>query len=342
MSWPVVTGRELTRHAVRFAVRREFRGLRVATDDPLLDAAMAHENDQSQWEYAFRWPGPVRIEPTHGYVVTADGGLVAESVPYSRYVGMPPPLPDGPVVRVDAVVSLREDGDANYYHFLDDVLGRLELFDRVGVDHRTPLLISARLAGQPYFRSALRLSSALRARTWLVQQPGEVVQAGEVVFGKPLPHARTTLAAVADLFDVPPADPPADPAGGRRVLLVRARARGRYVRNAAAVEAVCRERGFEVVDPDLMDLAEQVEVFSGARYVVGPHGAGLVNLLWRRGAPASLLELFPPESTPAHYQWLCRSFGFTWSGLRGDGGSAADGFTVDPDRVAAALDRLLA
>jgi capsular polysaccharide biosynthesis protein len=126
------------------------------------------------------------------------------------------------------------------------------------------------------------------------------------------------------------------------VLLVRAAARGRHVRNAAEVEQVCRERGFEVVDADLLALDEQVALFGSTRYVVGAHGAGLVNLLWRRGAPCSLLELFPPDASPAHYHWLCASFGYGYDALRGTAGSTAEGFDVDPDALARAVDRMAA
>lgn len=337
LAWTAEPADRVASHLLHAASRREFAGTPVEVDDPVLAASLEEQNRAAQWEYAYRWPGPVLIEPTHGYVCPAPGRLVLESVPYAWQVGLPPPLPAEPDIRVPAVVSLREDGDGNYYHFLDDLLGRLDLFDRVGVDDRVPLLVRSELTERDYFRCALRLSPRLRRREWLVQRPGSVVEAGEVVFGKALPHARGTLNAVADLF------PGAygDPAGRRRVLLVRDPRRGRHLRGQAAVEQLCRERGFEVVDTDRLDLAEQIELFRGVRHVVAPHGAGLANLLWRRGAPCSLLELFPPDATPAHYHWLCASYGFSYDALRGDVGSAAGGFGVDLDRLADALDRLL-
>lgn len=310
----------------------------VPVADPVLARSLAEQDAAPQSEYAYAWREPCLVEPVHGYVVTGPGRLVEESVPYSWHVGLPPQPPGPPAVQVPALVSLRDDGDGNYYHFLDDVLGRLVLFDRLGVDPALPLLIRASLARRPYFVAALAMSPRLRARRWLVQEPGQTVGAGEVVFGKALPHSRSTLEPVADLLQ--PAPPPG-PDEGRRVLLVRDPARGRHLRNAAEVQQVCVELGFEVVDADRLDLAAQVALFAAARHVVGPHGAGLVNLLWRRGRPASLLELFPPDASPAHYHWLCSSFGFAYDALRGSEGSTAGGFTVDADRLAAALHRQL-
>lgn len=329
--WQVEPPAVVARHLLHAASRRSFLGAPLRVADPVLRASLAEQDRAPQWEYAYRWPGPVLVEPVHGYLVTAPGRLVAESVPYSRHVGPPPPLTAAPALRVPALVSLREDGDGNYYHFLDDVLGRFELLDRLGVDPGLPVLISPRLAAAGYFRTALELSAALRARQWLVQDGP--VEAGEVVFAKPLPHAPPTLAAVADLFDVRHGDP----AGERRLLVLRDPKRGRHLTQGAEVEALCRERGFEPVDCDRLTMREQVALFRQARHVVGPHGAGLVNLLWRRGAPADLLELFPPDTSPAHYHWLCTSFGFGYDALRGVDGSAATGFRVDLDALAAAL-----
>lgn len=335
--WQVEPADRVEPHLLHAASRREFAEVRVRVADPVLAASLRQQDACPQWEYAYRWPGPCVVEPSLGYVLTAPGRLVAESLPYWRHIGWPSSDAAAPTQRVPALVSLRDTGDINYYHFLDDVLGRLELFDRVGVPEDVPLLVSAALAAQPYFRAALRRSSRLRARRWLVQPPDEAVGADEVWFGKAMPHSRRTLSAAADLLEAPAADPAAQ----RRVLLVRAAARGRHLSNASAVEHLCRDRGFEVVDADTLGLSEQMTIFGQARHVVGTHGAGLVNLLWRRGAACSLLELFPPDASPAHYHWLCASFGYAYDALRGCGGTTADGFEVDPYALARAVDQMI-
>lgn len=335
-SWEVEPADQVARHLLHAASRREFAHVPVELDDPVLGASLREQNARPQWEYAYRWRGPCHVEPSLGYVVTGPGRLVAESLPYWRHIGFPTCDLADSRVRVPAVVSLRDTGDTNYYHFLDDVLGRLELCDRIGVPDDLPLLVSAALVERPYFGQALARSPRLRARHWVVQPPDRAVEADEVWFVKAMPHSRRTLCAAADLLQVPAADAAAD----RRVLLVRASVRGRHVRNATQVEQVCRERGFEVVDADTLDLDDQVALFGRARYVVGAHGAGLVNLLWRRGAPCSLLELFPPDASPAHYHWLCASFGYSYDALRGTAGSTTEGFDVHPGALARAVDRM--
>ena len=47
--------------------------------------------------------------------------------------------------------------------------------------------------------------------------------------------------------------------------------------NADEVRARAVKYGFEIVNPGVLSLAEQVRVFSEARMICGPHGAGLAN-----------------------------------------------------------------
>ena len=47
--------------------------------------------------------------------------------------------------------------------------------------------------------------------------------------------------------------------------------------NADEVRARAVKYGFEIVNPGVLSLAEQVRVISEARMICGPHGAGLAN-----------------------------------------------------------------
>lgn len=93
---------------------------------------------------------------------------------------------------------------------------------------------------------------------------------------------------------------------GRKVYLHRARGGWRYVENEDEVCAFLESRGFEIVRPEMLSVAEQVRICSRARVVVGMHGAGLTNLLW---APrASLIELSGSYGG-SDYVRLARSLG---------------------------------
>lgn len=93
---------------------------------------------------------------------------------------------------------------------------------------------------------------------------------------------------------------------GRKVYLHRARGGWRYVENEDEVCAFLESRGFEILRPEMLSVAEQVRICSRARVLVGMHGAGLTNLLW---APrASLIELCGSYGG-SDYVRLARSLG---------------------------------
>jgi capsular polysaccharide biosynthesis protein len=67
------------------------------------------------------------------------------------------------------------------------------------------------------------------------------------------------------------------------------------VRNEAAIIEDVRKRGFEVIAPGILPLAEQISLFRGASLVVGPHGADLTNIVFCE--PGTIVY----ELVPAHY-----------------------------------------
>lgn len=77
---------------------------------------------------------------------------------------------------------------------------------------------------------------------------------------------------------------------GRRLYVSRAHQSTRHVRNEADLLSVAEEFGFETVYPERWSLAEQLAAFAGADAVLGPHGAGLLNVIY--ADDAVLVELF--------------------------------------------------
>jgi capsular polysaccharide biosynthesis protein len=84
----------------------------------------------------------------------------------------------------------------------------------------------------------------------------------------------------------------------------------RRVLNEAEVVALLRRHGFDVVQPELLTLAEQAELFGGAAVVVGPHGAGNANVLF--AGAATLIELFHPRLLNGCFYSLCQALGHSY------------------------------
>ena len=71
------------------------------------------------------------------------------------------------------------------------------------------------------------------------------------------------------------------------------------MRNEDALLDAMRHRGFEIVVPGALTLTEQIRVFREASVVVGPHGAGLTNIVFCE--PGTIVY----ELVPDHYPNIC-------------------------------------
>jgi hypothetical protein len=74
--------------------------------------------------------------------------------------------------------------------------------------------------------------------------------------------------------------------------------------NRDEIEALFLARGFDIVNISALSLDEQIEAFSGAKCVVGVHGAGLANAVFSKPG-LQMLEILPPLVATAAYWVLC-------------------------------------
>jgi len=79
-----------------------------------------------------------------------------------------------------------------------------------------------------------------------------------------------------------------------RVYVSRADADRRQVINENEVVSLLKQYGFESIEPGRLSFDDQVRLFANADVVVGPHGAGLTNMIY--GENVKILELMTEES----------------------------------------------
>lgn len=108
----------------------------------------------------------------------------------------------------------------------------------------------------------------------------------------PSEMARATYARLRK--SVPPAAP-----RGRRLYVARTDASNRRMRSEPALIEALQARGFEVVVPGAYDFMQQIALFRSASLVVGPHGAGMSNIVFCE--PGTIVY----ELVPAHYRNGC-------------------------------------
>ena len=85
-----------------------------------------------------------------------------------------------------------------------------------------------------------------------------------------------------------------------RIYITRRGARGRRVDNEDQVLSVIKKHRFEPIQLESFTFDEQVELFSGAEAVLGPHGAGFTNIVF---APPGciIVEFRSADFPPACY-----------------------------------------
>lgn len=81
--------------------------------------------------------------------------------------------------------------------------------------------------------------------------------------------------------------------GGRRIYISRKSVKHRRLVNEEVVENILSQKGFEIIQPQLLSASDQIKLFSEAECIVTPHGAGLTNLIY--SAAPKVIEFFPGD-----------------------------------------------
>ena len=244
------------------------------------------------------------------------------------------------------VAVLNTRGADNYYHWLTDVLPRLELLRRAGAEP-----------------AAYLVNRTTRFQCDMLDHLG--ITADRCLGGDDYPHLRADELIVPSLPDANLKTPPwivpwlrtqflpdDIEAPHRRLFVGRGHKKHtRRLENEAELLGALGPLGFEAIDPGAMTPAEQVRCFAEAECVVGIHGAGLTNLAF---APpgVGVVELFAPDYVNECFWALATTVeGLRYRYLVGDGtppsararrnrGVASD-VTVDPGQVLRLLGELL-
>lgn len=277
-------------------------------------------NDHKQQEFVARVDDCL-IEPKYGWPLTSSNELIYDCFPHSRQEIMPtPPLSSAKNSnrkKFDKIISFREILEFGYWHFYNDIIHKNYLINAVGhLDKKIPILVSRQLASKPHFKFFFEHSGVFDGRD-LVIQDDFVVEASQAYFIKSLPHEpayfKKTSESVARWkgnFSL-----------NRKIFLTRDRARGRYIENEEELIKMLEKYDFECVDADQLTIEQQIRIFSETAFVVGIHGAGLTNMMFRYPHDMSVLEILPnaPErfAIPPHYFLLSGIFDFRYNAVLG-------------------------
>ena len=164
-----------------------------------------------------------------------------------------------------------------------------------------------------------------------------IVKAERIVYARTRTPFATRIGHLLGLLDAPTPDPTSED----RIYLTRRPPVDRRATNEHEVRAVMARHGFRTLDTSAMSVEEQIETFAQARYVVALHGAGVANIIFRAGAPLSVLELHGHTfGGPGDMARICSELGYPHASLAGEsepGRPEHAHFHIDPIALEAAV-----
>jgi hypothetical protein len=236
-----------------------------------------------------------RVAGRFGSVITPDDGLLAEaSFGFVNDVRRHPVrrrLTLGHLERIDGTAATVAFGHADaYFHWLFDVLPRLEILRLAGWDEHGWDRLVVNTAGAAYESETLHRFGVPPERVWHLDPRSHVVA------------DRLVVPSTVGVSGVIPAWacrvlrqrllPPEAPAGPPlRLYISRSDTEQRRVADEERLIPRLESLGVTCLTLSGRPLDEQIELFSRAELVIGPHGGGLSNLVWCRPGTA-VVELF--------------------------------------------------
>ena len=185
-------------------------------------------------------------------------------------------------------------GASLYYHWMFDVLPRLWLLEKAGVTPHLDKIILPRLT-HAYEAETLQ-KMGIDPDTYLISEHSNFHVSAAHLFVPSLPSPLGTVSPwvcdfLRDLYGVDKNRVHARTAT-RKLYVTRRLAQRRRVINEDELLHHLEELGFEVVECELLTVAQQAKLFAEARIVVAPHGGGLSNLVFCPPG-VTVVELFP-------------------------------------------------
>ncbi len=166
-------------------------------------------------------------------------------------------------------------GDENYCHWINRYIMRLSLIEDYLNLQTLPLVVNAELS--KFQKESLKLLNISDERLLKVP-PNTMITFEDLIIPvcvrdtDLLPQACAWLRRKLEKYRFAPT--------GRRIYVSRGEIPGRILINEKEVLELLAKYHFEIINPGDYSFADQIRIFSEATAIVGPHGAGLVNLVF--------------------------------------------------------------
>jgi capsular polysaccharide biosynthesis protein len=218
------------------------------------------------------------------------------------------------------VAVLSTDGADIFYHWLFQLLPRFELLRRAGIDPKTIDYFVVNDLTKTYQRESIQ-ALGIDPRKIIESSKVRYLRAHQLVVpsipiggGCFRPWMCQFLRAT---FLSNHAGRKAR-AAGRRLYISRGLASYRRVLNEIDVVRLLRQHGFEAITLESLSMWQQAEIMTSCEAVVGPHGAGLSNIVFCEPG-TKVIEIFSPELVTGFFWKLASQLNLEYYYILGKG-----------------------
>lgn len=197
------------------------------------------------------------------------------------------------------VAVIAQEGQANYYHWMVEVLPKLAMLEENNISYDR-LYVSTQL---PFMRQTLSLLG-INSEKIVEARSNTYIEAEELIVpSAPALSCYTPKWIVEYLRNklIPQAEQIlSDQPFTKKVFISRKKASYRRILNEDEVFHMLEPLGFIRYNLEDLTVLEQVHLFHHAEVIIAPHGAGLVNLVFAQ-PNALIVELFQEHEDDAFW-----------------------------------------
>ena len=190
-----------------------------------------------------------------------------------------------------------------YYHWMFDILPRIELIERSQIKLSEIDCFVINSISKPYQQETLELLN-IPANKILESDRHSHIQATELIVPSfpgymdwvppgTMQYLRQTFLPKINL---------AKNKFSKKIYISRAKAKNRQIINETEVNQLLTSQGFKTIFLEEMSVLEQVAIFANAEIIVAPHGSGLTNIVFC-SPDTKIVELFSPNYQRTDY-WM--------------------------------------
>jgi tetratricopeptide (TPR) repeat protein/capsular polysaccharide biosynthesis protein len=191
-----------------------------------------------------------------------------------------------------------------YFHWMVDILPRLEILRQRGVDWAEIDWFVVNSCSSAFQSQTLEILGVPMQKV-IASDRHPYIQAEQLI----VPSFAGYLGWLSDWAleflrsaFIPPALTLADKHYPERIYVSRDRAKFRKILNEAEVVQILSQHGFVSVALESMSFLEQVAMFTRAKAIIAPHGSGLTNIAFC-GRGTKIVEIFSPHYV-RQYFWV--------------------------------------